>query len=113
MSPGGGRPEGEPASAAEARAWVERRIRAADRFAALADATERHRAEHRCNAWASADGPLLGVLARATGARRILEIGTALGYSAAWLAQGAPDARIGSFDADPSHAEAARAQLGG
>ena len=101
----------EPTSAEAARAWVARRLREADRFAAIAAETERHRAEHGCEAYASADGPLLGVLARATRARRILEIGTALGYSAAWLAQGAPDARVDSIEADRSHAEAAAAQL--
>jgi len=101
----------EPTSDDAARAWVARRLRQADRFAAIAGETERHRAEHGCNAYASADGPLLGVLARASGARRILEIGTALGYSAAWLAEGAPEARVDSIEADGSHAEAAAAQL--
>lgn len=33
-------------------------------------------------------GRLLGLLVRATGARRALELGSALGYSAVWLAEG-------------------------
>lgn len=32
-------------------------------------------------------GSLLGVLARASGARRVLELGSGFGYSAAWLAE--------------------------
>lgn len=32
-------------------------------------------------------GALLGVLARASGARRVLELGSGFGYSAAWLAE--------------------------
>ena len=34
----------------------------------------------------TAVGRLLAVLVRATGARRIVEIGTAIGYSALWMA---------------------------
>lgn len=36
-------------------------------------------------------GALLGVLARAIGARRVLEVGTAIGYSGTWLARALPD----------------------
>jgi predicted O-methyltransferase YrrM len=35
-------------------------------------------------------GALLHVLARAVGARRVLEIGTAIGYSGTWLARALP-----------------------
>ena len=37
------------------------------------------------------NGALLGALSAAAGARRIVELGTALGYTALWLAHGAPD----------------------
>ena len=37
-------------------------------------------------------GKLLAILARAVGARRILEVGTAIGYGALWLAEAAPEA---------------------
>ena len=37
-----------------------------------------------------AEGSLLHVLARAIGARRILELGTAIGYSGTWLARALP-----------------------
>jgi caffeoyl-CoA O-methyltransferase len=56
-------------------------------------------------------GKVLAVLARATGARRILEIGTAIGYGALWLARGAPEARVTTIDVDPARLARARAYL--
>ena len=56
-------------------------------------------------------GKLLGILARAAGARRILEIGAAIGYGAIWLARGAPEARVTSVDIDPERLAAARGYL--
>jgi caffeoyl-CoA O-methyltransferase len=56
-------------------------------------------------------GKLLGILARAAGARRILEIGAAIGYGAIWLARGAPEARVLSVDRDPARLAAARGYL--
>lgn len=57
-------------------------------------------------------GRLLGILARATAARRVLELGTLGGYSATWIARALPDAgRLISLEADPHHAEVARANL--
>ena len=44
---------------------------------------------------------LLAILARALGARRILEVGTAIGYGTLWLARGAPEARVVTIDKDP------------
>lgn len=57
-------------------------------------------------------GRLLGILVRAIGARRILELGTLGGYSATWMARALPpDGRLISLEADPRHAEVARANL--
>jgi len=56
-------------------------------------------------------GRLLGVLARATGARRILEIGTAIGYGALCLARGAPEALVVTIDKDPGRLATARGYL--
>jgi len=56
-------------------------------------------------------GRLLSILARATGARLILEIGTAIGYGALCLARGAPQARVVSIDTDPGRLATARAYL--
>ena len=57
-------------------------------------------------------GRLLGILARAIGARRILEIGTLGGYSAIHLARALPrDGRLISLEIDPHHAEVARENI--
>jgi predicted O-methyltransferase YrrM len=57
-------------------------------------------------------GKLLMLLARAIGARRILEIGTLGGYSTIWLARGlAPDGRLITLEANPDYAEIARANI--
>lgn len=53
-------------------------------------------------------GRLLELMARATGARRILELGAAIGYGAICLARGAPDARVISIDIDPERLAVAR-----
>jgi predicted O-methyltransferase YrrM len=57
-------------------------------------------------------GKLLHLLARAQGARTILEIGTLGGYSAIWLARALPPGgRLVTLEAEPRHAEVARANL--
>lgn len=54
---------------------------------------------------------LLSVLARATRARRIVEVGCAIGYGALHLARGAPGAEVVSIDVDAARLERARAFL--
>jgi predicted O-methyltransferase YrrM len=64
----------------------------------------------------AAQGKLLHLLARAQGARRVLEIGTLGGYSTIWLARAlppAPDGRLVTLEADPRRAEIARGNLAG
>jgi predicted O-methyltransferase YrrM len=57
-------------------------------------------------------GKLLHLLARLQGARTILEIGTLGGYSTIWLARALPaGGRLTTLEADPRHAEVARANL--
>jgi predicted O-methyltransferase YrrM len=58
---------------------------------------------------------LLGVLIRATGARRVLELGTSNGYSTMWLADAvqATGGRVVSVELDPARTELARANLSG
>jgi predicted O-methyltransferase YrrM len=56
-------------------------------------------------------GRLLSVLARGSGARSILEVGTAIGYGTVWLARGAPEARVATIDVDPRQLDRARSFL--
>jgi predicted O-methyltransferase YrrM len=57
-------------------------------------------------------GRLLWLVARARGARTILEIGTLGGYSTIWLARALPpDGRLVTLELNPTHAMVARANL--
>jgi predicted O-methyltransferase YrrM len=57
-------------------------------------------------------GKLLMLLAKAIGARKILEIGTLGGYSTIWLARALPpDGRLITLEFEPKHAEVARANI--
>lgn len=57
-------------------------------------------------------GKMLHLLARAIGARRVLEIGTLAGYSAIWLARALPpDGTLVTLEYDPHHAEVARRNI--
>ena len=59
-----------------------------------------------------AQGKLLHLLARATAARRILEVGTLGGYSAIWLGRAvAPDGRVVTLELSEEHAAVARENL--
>jgi len=59
-----------------------------------------------------AQGKLLAVLARACGARRVLEFGTLGGYSTLWFARAVgPEGSVVTFELEPRHAEIARASL--
>src|SRR5437879_8304315 len=54
-------------------------------------------------------GKLLMLMARALGARKVLEIGTLGGYSTIWLARALPaDGNLVTLEYDPKHAEVAR-----
>jgi predicted O-methyltransferase YrrM len=54
-------------------------------------------------------GKFLMLLAQIQGARKILEIGTLGGYSTIWLARSG--ARVITLEADPKHADVARANI--
>lgn len=57
-------------------------------------------------------GKLLNLLAKAIGARSILELGTLAGYSTIWLARALPaDGRLITLEANPEYAEVAAASL--
>jgi len=58
------------------------------------------------------EGKLLQLMARAPGARSLIEIGTLGGYSTIWLARALPDGgRLVTLESDPKYAEIARANI--
>jgi predicted O-methyltransferase YrrM len=60
----------------------------------------------------AAQGKWLHLFARATGARRVLEVGTLGGYSAIWLATALPaDGRLVTLELEERHATVARGNL--
>jgi len=85
--------------------------KSADLFAPIHTATNAHRRQHGCGAYPYENGPLLGTLAAAVGARRVLELGTALGYTALWFAYGAPQAKVDTVEGDPTHVRLAREHI--
>jgi predicted O-methyltransferase YrrM len=82
-----------------------------DPFAAVREATLAHRASHGCGAYPYDNGALLGVLAASANARRVLELGTALGYTALWLTKGSPEAVVDTIEGDGEHARLAREHI--
>ena len=79
-----------------------------DPFGHVRDASNEHREAHgpECEVYPSdpIKMRLLATLVRATGAKRILEIGCGLGYSALWLADAVgPDGRVETIDRFPEH----------
>ena len=81
---------------------------APDPFAKIRSATNSHRERHGCNAYPYDNGPLLAAVAASANARRIVELGTALGYTALSFASGAPDATVDTVERDPDHVKLAR-----
>ncbi len=60
----------------------------------------------------AAEGSFLHILAKSIGARRILELGTAIGYSGTWLARALPgDGQLITVEGDPDTAKIAGANL--
>jgi predicted O-methyltransferase YrrM len=58
------------------------------------------------------EGKLLYMLAKMSGAKKILEIGTLAGYSTIWLARALPEGgRLLTLEYDPKHAEVSRANI--
>lgn len=82
-----------------------------DPFEALQETTRQHRARHGCGAYTYDDGSLPGVLAAAVGARRIVEVGTALGYTACWLASANDTTIVDTIENDAEHVELARSEI--
>ena len=71
----------------------------------------RHRNEHGCGAYPFKDGQLLTILAAAKNPKRILEVGTALGYSAACFVRGNATSQVDTIEMEPIHRRLAQEQL--
>jgi len=79
-----------------------------ERDAVLAD-MERYAKEHDRAIIGPDCGRLLALMAKISAAKRIFEMGSAIGYSAIWFARAAgPGAEIYCTDGDPANAELAR-----
>ena len=100
----------EPKSPEEVQQWIENHAREHDRFSHVAAKYDSHRVTHGCyDVYPYPNASLLGILAATHQARRILEVGCGLGYSALWFGYGAgPGALIESVERDPEHAAIAR-----
>ena len=81
------------------------------RFEHLHLETQRHRRSHGCDAYTFTDGPGLLKLAEAELPLRILELGTAVGYTACILASATPSTTVDSVERDPLHVSLARENL--
>ena len=57
------------------------------------------------------EGALLSLLVRIAGAKRVLELGTATGYSGIWLLRGTDGGTLTTFEMDPARAKRARANF--
>jgi predicted O-methyltransferase YrrM len=102
-----GLPPGEPHTRAAVDEWVEAANRQLDPFDDVRQASHEHRASHGhgCTVFPTSSGTLLSALAAGVGARRLLEIGCGLGYSALCLAYGAgPHAQVETIERDEKHA---------
>ena len=87
----------------------------------LYEATHRHRREHNrgadngpCDAWPSPLylAPLWSMLAEKGRAKRFLEVGTAIGYTAVLMADaGGPGSLVDTIEADPGHADRAEKEI--
>lgn len=84
-----------------------------DPYDSIQAGTNAHREAHGCWAYPYADGSRLGTISDAIRARRILELGTALGYTALWLAHGSAEAHVDTIDRDPEHVRLARENIAG
>lgn len=57
------------------------------------------------------EGALLSLLVKIAGAKRLLELGTAIGYSGIWLLRGTDGGELTTFEVDHKRAERARANF--
>jgi predicted O-methyltransferase YrrM len=76
---------------------------------AVLDEMEKYAEEHRVPIIGPAVARLLALFAQVSGAKRIFEMGSAIGYSTIWLARAAgPKGNVHYTDGDPANAKRAR-----
>lgn len=93
----------------DVEAYVETHVAARDRALAAVEA-QGHR--DRWPIVGPAEGTLLYLLARIAKARRVLELGTAIGYSTTWIARGLePGGELVTVERDPDTAQLAAENL--
>lgn len=71
-----------------------------------------HSTELGIEAVTPAMGAQLAVMAAASAATRIIEIGTGIGVSGLWMLQGMPDATLTTIESEPEHLAQARTTFG-
>jgi predicted O-methyltransferase YrrM len=81
-------------------------------FDFIQKATRNHRLRHWCSAYAFKDGAGLIDIARRYSPARVIELGTALGFTACCLAScGEAVVRVDTIEDDPRHATLARTNI--
>ena len=80
-------------------------------FRFIHDMTYEHRLRHRCNAYSYSTGQGLLDTAKTFNPGRVLELGTALGYSACCLAAAGDKCLVDTIEADPEHVRIARENI--
>lgn len=100
----------EPRDRDELLRYVDDWSAGVDNYAHVREDTNAHREDHGCDAYptSSRRARLQSAIARLIGARGILEVGCALGYSALWYADALPaDGVVESIERDMIHADLA------
>ncbi len=82
-----------------------------DPYIAIQQATREHRRQHNCEAYTFEDGPSLIRLSMQIQPRRVLELGTALGYTACCMAHGSALTHVDTIEGDAQHALLAQQQI--
>lgn len=82
-----------------------------DAFNSIRQQTIAHRSKHGCGAYTYDKGPFLTALASILHSERILELGTALGYTALCLSEGMAHSSVTTIEVDPIHVELARKNI--
>ena len=80
-------------------------------FRFIQEMTREHRSKHGCMAYTYSDGQGLLELASTFKPEKILELGTALGYTACCLAAANANCTVDTIEADPVHVKIARENI--